>query len=359
MIFSLRLGLLFAIFLCPLASNAQDPPPKVKKVRVKTVEGLRFDPVRFRVKKGEMIELKLENHDPNDQPHNFVLIKKGALSEIQAASMVVGPDSMEKGFVPDSDAILVKSKLLNPEEKETITFQAPEEKGIYHYVCTFPGHALIMYGALYVDESYKDDLAYDLNVPEFVRTTELDKLKALMEVERPSFLRLFMPDAGPAAIAVALPDGQNICWDAGNCRLRYAWAGSFVDASRMWKSNGNALGKLLGKKYWETGGGEKTFGLQIGEASTGEVHYRGYNLIAGTPEFHYEVDGATVRELITSTAEGLTWRFEIDSPKGDVRVLAPDSDEATVSSLVGERDGDFWKVPQGDASEFSLQITQK
>ncbi|MEM1295628.1 MAG: plastocyanin/azurin family copper-binding protein [Verrucomicrobiota bacterium] len=357
--FRTHLGLLLALLALPLGLSAQDSKPKVKKVKVKTVEGLRFDPVRFTVKRGEMIELKLENHDPNDQPHNFVLIKKGTLSEIQAASMVVGADSMEKGFVPDSDAVLVKSGLLNPDEKETIKFQAPKEKGIYHYVCTFPGHALIMYGALYVDEKYKDELAYDLNVPEFVRTTELEKLKALMEVERPSYLRLFMPDAGPAAIAVALPEKQNICWDAGNCRLRYAWSGAFVDATRMWNSNGNSLAKLLGDKYWETGGGETTYGLQIGEESTAEVHYKGYSLVAGTPEFHYEIDGTSVSELITSSPEGLTWRFEIDSPKGDVRVLAPDSDEATVMSLVGQRDGDFWVVPQMDASEFSLQLTKK
>lgn len=354
-----HIGTLLVLLAFPIGLSAQDSKQKVKRVKVKTVEGLRYEPVRFSVKRGEMVELKLENHDPNDQPHNFVLIKKGTLAEIQAASMVVGPDSMKNGFVPDSDAILVKSGLLNPEEKETIKFQAPKEKGIYHYVCTFPGHALIMYGALYVDERYKDDLAYDPNVPEFVRTTELEKLKALMEVERPSFLRLFMPDAGPAAIAVALPDKQNICWDAGNCRLRYAWSGGFVDATRMWNSNGNSLAKLLGDKYWEAGGGETTFGVQIGEESTTEVQYRGYSIIAGTPEFHYEVDGTTVRELITSSPEGLTWRFEIDSPGGDVRILAPDSDEALVSSLVGNREGDYWVVPQSEASEFSLQLTKK
>ena len=38
-----------------------------------------------------------------------------------------------------------------------------------------------------------------------------------------------MPGAGPAAIAVSLPNDLSYCWDAGSCRLRYAWQGEFLD----------------------------------------------------------------------------------------------------------------------------------
>ncbi len=346
--------------LMPCLALSQDKKPKVKKVTVKAVEGLRFEPVRFSVKPGETLELKIENHDPNDQPHNFVLIRPGTLAEIQAASMAVTPEAVANGFVPESDAILASSGLLNPEEKETLTLEAPKEKGVYPFVCTFPGHAMVMYGALYVDQRYPDDVPYDPNVPEMVRTMELEKIKALVEVERPTFQRAFLPDAGPAAIAVALPGDLNFCWDAGNCRLRYAWTGDFVDATKMWNSNGNSLTKILGDRFWNSGGGETTYGIRFGDKAAGTVDFRGYSVIDGIPEFEYRVDGVPVREWISPGADGtLNWRFRIDSPTADVRVFAPEAAGGSLTSETGKRDGDFWVVPRKDAAEFTLNLSRK
>ena len=351
---------LAAVLLMPGTLFSQDKKPKVKKVTVKTVEGLRFEPVRFSVKRGETLELTIENHDPNDQPHNFVLIKPGALAEIQAASMAVTPEAAANGFVPKSGSILVHTGLLNPEQKETITIQAPEEPGIYHYVCTFPGHAMVMYGALYVDTKYEKDVPFDPNVPEMVRALELDKLKALVEVERPTFTRAFMPEAGPAAIAVALPGDLNFCWDAGNCRLRYAWSGAYIDATKMWNSNGNALVNILGDEFWNSGGGERTHGIQIGDESARTADFKGYAIIDGIPEFEYRIDDVLVREWISTGTDGeLSWRFRLDAPGNDVRVFAPETKGTTISSKIGSRDGDYWVVPQKDAAEFTLHFSRK
>jgi len=342
----------------PETGSAQEKG-KVRKVKIKSIEGLRFDPVRFTAKRGETLEITLENHDPNDQPHNFVLSKPGSLQEIQTASMVIGPDSAEKGFVPEHDAILAKSKMLNPEQKDVISFNVPEEKGVYPYICTFPGHALVMYGALYVDTRVTEDLPFDLNVPEMVRVAELEKLKAKMEVERPAMLRLFMPDAGPAAIAVALPEGMNYCWDAGNCRLRYAWSGGFVDATKMWNSNGNALAKILGETFWKSQPGETLHGVQFGQRPPQYVKFRGYELIGGLPVFEYEVDGVAVRESLRSGPKGLEWSFKIDSPPADVHVIAPEFEGATMTGSAGARDLEFWTINKAQASEFTLTISPK
>lgn len=350
-----------AILGFPPLVTAQDETekPRTKKVVIKTVEGLRFDPVRLSVEKGERIELHLENHDPNDQPHNFVLSDIGSLKEIQTASMAIGPDSVANGFVPESDTILVHSKLLNPEETDILTFEAPTKAGIYPYVCTFPGHALVMYGALYVDTKIQEELAFDPNVPEIVRTAALERKRVRHQVERPSMQRLFMPDAGPAAIAVALPGDLNYCWDAGNCRLRYAWTGGFVDATRMWNSNGNALGKLLGPIFWRSEKGETITGLQIGATSPKFLRFRGYDLVEGTPRFRYEVDGVEVHESIRETDGKLAWSFELESPEDAVRVLVPDQETATISGSAGSREGDYWYVPQGDASRFTLTLAPR
>ncbi len=358
--FKTALSTLFVVvFSATLVAQDSKSAPKVRKTTLKAVEGLRFEPARISAKRGEILELSFRNEDPNDQPHNFVLIKPGTLEDIQTASMVVGPDSMAKGFVPESEAVLSQSKLLNADERETLRIQLPDEKGIYPYVCTFPGHALVMYGALYVDVRPDGDIADDPNVPELVRNLEKEKVRALLEVERPSHLRLFMPNAGPAAIAVALPGDLNYCWDAGNCRLRYAWSGDFVDATRMWNSNGNSLGKLLGDEFWNSGGDEATFGLQIGDSPTQAVHFSGYSLKDGFPQFEYRVDETVVYESLTNRPEGLAWQFQIEAPSGRVRVLAPDSELGVITSDVGQREGDHWVVPQADAANFTLFLAKK
>ena len=89
-----------------------------------------------------------------------------------------------------------------------------------------------------------------------------------------------MPDASPAAIAVALEHGQNFCWDAGQCRLRYVWYGAFVDPWPVWRGNGNGLAKVLGTKYWES---DLVGTIQIGNIES-KPKFLGYKKINGQPE---------------------------------------------------------------------------
>ncbi|RYD26721.1 MAG: cytochrome c, partial [Verrucomicrobiaceae bacterium] len=66
------------------------------------------------------------------------------------------------------------------------------------------------------------------------------------QTARPQVQRIFLPDAGPAAIAIALDDQTSLCWDAGACRLRYAWTGGFLDGYPYWKGNGSSMAKIKG-----------------------------------------------------------------------------------------------------------------
>ena len=52
--------------------------------------------------------------------------------------------------MPQSDKILVASRLLAPRESQKLSFTAPTQPGVYPYVCTYPGHWRRMYGAFYV-----------------------------------------------------------------------------------------------------------------------------------------------------------------------------------------------------------------
>ena len=46
--------------------------------------------------------------------------------------------------------MLGASRLLEPGQKETLKITAPKKEGEYEYVCTFPGHWMIMWGKLIV-----------------------------------------------------------------------------------------------------------------------------------------------------------------------------------------------------------------
>ena len=341
--------------LCAYLSTAthgqSKQAPRIKKQTIEAVEGLQFNPARISMKRGEQLELKFTNTDPNDQPHNLVIIEPGSLKSIQDASLKIGADAIEKHYVPDHKAVLAATKLVQADKTETVSF-VPKNKGVYQFVCTFPGHAAVMYGAIYVDQRPPRDIAYDPNIPEYRRNLELDKLSKSLEPKRPSMLRAFLPEAGPATIAVALPDNLNFCWDAGNCRLRYAWTGGFVDPRDMYNSNGSRFTKILGNKFWSSGGDENTFTIKTSNPKA-RPDFKGYHIISGLPEFNYTFDGLQVRERITSEGDSINWRLSITGVSSSVKIFAP----GNVTSKTGKRDGDYWTVSAAEAKDFILTLS--
>lgn len=53
--------------------------------------------------------------------------------------------------------------------------------------------------------------------------------------------RNFIKDAGPRAIGVGYPDGQNLAYDANNMRIALIWQGDFIDAARHWNGRGQGF----------------------------------------------------------------------------------------------------------------------
>ena len=83
--------------------------------------------------------------------HNLVILKKG-ISAIAFGQKALGAGANATNPLPESvkGDVLAATKLLGPDESDTITFTAPEEKGSYEYVCTFPGHFAMMRGVMSV-----------------------------------------------------------------------------------------------------------------------------------------------------------------------------------------------------------------
>jgi putative heme-binding domain-containing protein len=132
----------------------------VRVIRMATVpDQMLFDKERIVVRAGKPVEIVFENNDL--MPHNFVVVQPGALEPIGtlAEATATQPGALERHYVPDSNKVLLKSKLLQPRNTEKLAWTAPKKPGVYPYVCTYPGHWRRMYGALYVVEDLDEYLA--------------------------------------------------------------------------------------------------------------------------------------------------------------------------------------------------------
>ena len=82
--------------------------------------------------------------------HNLVVTKPDQADSVALEAMRLGLAGHDMAYVPDSDAVLYHTGLLEPGATETIYFRAPARAGDYVIVCTFPGHAQTMRGILRV-----------------------------------------------------------------------------------------------------------------------------------------------------------------------------------------------------------------
>ncbi len=133
---------------------AQEEAAEFELVADKTV--FAYDKKELTAKAGQLIKITLTNpaDSVNLQPHNIVIGEAGTLQELIAAAndpANFADPAFLQNPIPKTDLILHHSKLLKPGESETIEFTL-DEPGDYPYVCTYPGHAMLMNGTLKVTE---------------------------------------------------------------------------------------------------------------------------------------------------------------------------------------------------------------
>jgi azurin len=113
-----------------------------------TKPGLKYDITSLQVKAGSKVKLVFNNND--DMTHNVVVVKPGAARQIGDEAFNMGLKGAELNYIPKSNNLLFHTNLLQPGTSESIYFIAPSTPGDYTYLCTYPGHAMIMQGTLKV-----------------------------------------------------------------------------------------------------------------------------------------------------------------------------------------------------------------
>lgn len=146
----------------PTATASQaafDRQVNLKRVEISCLpERMLFDVKSFVVAPGQPVKLNFTNPDATD--HNLVIVKPEALAEVGMAAneMAKDPRNATSDFIPMSkkDLILHATKMIGPTRAnliDVLRFEAPQEPGIYPYVCTFPGHWVVMNGVMVVAEN--------------------------------------------------------------------------------------------------------------------------------------------------------------------------------------------------------------
>ena len=142
----------------PVVGNANDADFDSQKglqtVEIGCVpERLLFTVDQFSVKAGKPVKLVFKN--PDATQHNLLILDRGGSVEkvgMAGNEMAKSPDGVKKHFIPDDKSILHHTKLLGPDSVETLRFIAPKKPGKYPYVCTFPGHWVLMQGVMTVEK---------------------------------------------------------------------------------------------------------------------------------------------------------------------------------------------------------------
>jgi azurin len=136
------------------AAPARAVPTEGRAVEIVGNDSMKFNVTEIRVKAGEAIALTLKNAGTMPKfsmGHNLVLVENSVkLTDFTSdAAQAVKTD-----YVPEkyTAKIIAATKLLGPNESDTVLFYAPKQVGRYHFLCTFPGHFQVgMKGVLIVD----------------------------------------------------------------------------------------------------------------------------------------------------------------------------------------------------------------
>ncbi len=122
-----------------------------RKITIEAGKNLSYTVRSFKVRAGEPIRITFLN--PDVVPHNWVLAGQGTLARVGdlVNKIIAEPDAVLRHYVPKTDDVLAYTDIVAPGEQFSINFRAPTKPGRYPYLCTFPGHWMVMNGEMIVE----------------------------------------------------------------------------------------------------------------------------------------------------------------------------------------------------------------
>ncbi|MRJ10054.1 azurin [Ornithobacterium rhinotracheale] len=134
------------------AIEAAAPETKVNQLSIEGTDQMKYNKTTLKAQAGEPITLTLKHTGEQSKEtmgHNFVLLKKGTDVDAfgQAATQAQATD-----YIPQDmkDDVIAHTRILGGGEEDTIEIPALD-KGEYDFICSFPGHYVMMHGKLIVE----------------------------------------------------------------------------------------------------------------------------------------------------------------------------------------------------------------
>lgn len=129
----------------------EDAQPKTISITLNSDDNMKFDQSTINVFEGQTVTLTLVHTgtmSADVMGHNFVLLTKGSSGADFAMAAITAKDT---DYIPEDleNQVIAHTGVLGGGESETITFEAPA-KGIYDFLCSFPGHYAMMKGKFIV-----------------------------------------------------------------------------------------------------------------------------------------------------------------------------------------------------------------
>ena len=131
--------------------TAAAPVEKEVSITINAGDDMKYDLAEIKVKVGQKVKLTL-NHTgklaKEAMGHNWALLAQGTIVSDFAATAMQAKDT---DYIPvGATEVIVHTKLIGGGQSDTIEFEAPA-KGVYEFICTFPGHSGMMKGTFYVE----------------------------------------------------------------------------------------------------------------------------------------------------------------------------------------------------------------
>ena len=163
----------------------------------------------------------------------------------------------------------------------------------------------------------------------------------------PQVLRRYLPFTSPASIAIALNSELTVVWDTTIAKLRYVYpTGANFDGEKRREKNAKAI------MYTEESDALFSF------VNNKEIMFKGYQLIKGEPEFHYQVGNVEVKERIHlgSNEKSFVREFTITGVKHDVVLTLVHSSPSSIRLNGKPLTDDNVHLSPEQVSSFSIEV---